>query len=1194
MTKKRRDNFPKEIVRILAERVANHCSNPDCKCVTVCASSEKDKRVNIGEAAHICAASPGGPRYDENMTTEQRMDISNGIWLCGTCHTLIDSDEKKYTIEVLNNWKKNAEEEAINKLGKKDFYDTEIPTTGWTGYLNWSDPPTDETEYIFNDESVIYHDGFDSKDKISLIDGINMIRNNLQTEKCSVRLAGLSGTGKTRLAQALFDDKVGKDSLDKQTVIYGDIGNSLSPEPIAYLQYLIEHNQKAILIVDNCEASMHNKLTKICQRQDSHISLMTIEYDVKEDDNVESNNYYLSTTSDNVLRKLLENKFKSIDTSNIESIVKFSDGNYRIAIYLAKSILKSENVGVLNNNEILEKLFYQGKNVDEKLLNVSEVCSLFYSFNITYEEGILTNEVNIISELIQIDPRELISKVEELRIRQIVQKRGNMRAVLPHALANKLAINFLNRYPTEILVDRISNNERLLISFFRRIKFLHSCNKVLDLAENYLDKLTDDDLINADDSLIEILKCINILHPGKMLHRIQNINNQTFFSRENYHFYDWIRMLGYCAYEEKYFYRAISLLIRFALTEKVGTNNNSIRDILSNFFHICLSYTHASLKIRLEVIDELLNSEEDDKKQLGLTLLDDILQFGSFHGSPMFDAGSQIRDYGLTANPKEWFAEIFEYIDNLLLDEVLYEEVKDVVANSICTLYPYGFGELIEEIVRKNIEKRTWPKVWIALLYLKKRDKEKIPKKTLDKMNALIKLTEPITIEDKIIVYLGGGRSSRLALDIAYEDKDANELIYNLGKEMGKNLEKLDQYLKILNNNFDTYKINILAKGLYESSTSKNKLITVVLNVINEKNEIILKQLLNSLVGFYHNNDIVACDKLLDDILENKKLNKYFLIMQLSYDLDNKSVKRIEQAIDFGLLSNDDIRKIEGKLYLLKTNEIINVLDKISFNSNDSNVIINSLYRLIEQGKDDEKIKKYSRDKIKELDFNEYNKHGNNLFTYITSKLIKKVFDENHGVEDALIIFKKINGMFENSYVSYYDLKDILEPLILTYPLEFLDIFIDYKDSPTWEKKVFFKGVSLLNGNVINQIPYDIVIEWVKKTGKDVELSYLLEPYKMDKDNMFMWNELAHYLFNNYSDIQVVKNIVDNIYPRSWDNDFSDVMKQRENLIKYLKNSDDKNIKKIGKKEYIDYQSRLEWHLEKEKKEHEDGFGRFE
>ena len=1193
MANKKRDDFSENVKKTLAERVAYYCCNPDCSRQTIGPSSNKKGKVSIGVAAHICAAAPGGPRYDKKMTPNERSDLSNGIWLCQSCSKLIDSDTKKYTVELLKSWKKDAEEAANARLNQKYDVLSGKEISGWMRYLNWSDPSTNETEYIYNDESIIYHDGFDSDNKIGLVEGINLIRSNLSVEKSSVRLAGLSGTGKTRLAQALFDDTIGENALDKQKVIYGDIGNNLSPEPITYLQRLIELKQNTILIVDNCEASMHNKLTEICQRQDSHISLMTIEYDVKEDDNVESNNYYLSTTSDNVIRNILERDFKSINMSNIDSIVRFADGNYRIAIYLAKSFLKSKNIGVLNDNEILEKLFYQGKKVNEKLLKVGEVCSLFYSFDITYEDRRISNEVNIISGLIDIDSKELISYVEELRKRQIVQKRGNMRAVLPHALANKLAINFLDQYPIDVLIDKINKNERLLISFFRRIKFLHSCDKALDISNEFLYKLTDDDLINADNSLIEILKCINVLHPGKMLYRVQNIKKSTFFSRENYHFYDWIRMLGYCAYEEKYFYSAVSLIIRFALTEKAGTNNNSIRNVLSNFFHICLSYTHAPLKVRLEVIDELLKSEENENIQLGLILLDDVLQFGSFYGTPIFDVGSQIRDYGLNVNPKEWFTEAFEYIDDLLLKNVLYEDVKDIVADNICTLYPYGFDDLIEKIIRKNIKSKTWPKVWIALLYLKKRDNGKIPEKMLDKMNKLIKLTEPITIEDKIIVYLGGGRSNRLALDIAYEDKDADQLIFNLGKEIGRNLEKIFYYLNIINNEFDLYKIDIFAKGLFEGSQFKDELIISVINAINEKNERIIKQLLNSLVGLYHEYDELACDNILDVILNNKEINKFLIIMQLSYDLDEKSVKRIEYAIDLGLL-NDDIRLIEGRLYRLKPEIIINLLKKISRNSNDGNVVINSLYRLFEQGVDNELIREYSRNIIKNLDFNEYNKNGNNIYTYITSELIKKAFDANAGIDEAIDIFKKINEMLENVYVSYYDLKDILEPLIILYPLAFLDVFVQYSDSPSWEKKSFFKRSSGLNGNVINSIPNTFVIEWLKKTKKDIELSYLLEPYEIDEENNYMWNEVAYYLFDNYSDIKVVNNIVDNIYPRSWDNEFSNVMKRREKMIVFLKQSNDKKIKEIGKHEYIDYQIRLEWHLEKEKKEHEEGFGRFE
>ena len=89
----------------------------------------------------------------------------------------------------------------------------------------------------------------------------------------------------------MFDDSIGENALNKEMVIYGDVGDSLFPEPITFIHQLQKMNKKIILVVDNCEATMHNKLTELCQRENSQISLMTIEYDVKDDDNVDSNNY---------------------------------------------------------------------------------------------------------------------------------------------------------------------------------------------------------------------------------------------------------------------------------------------------------------------------------------------------------------------------------------------------------------------------------------------------------------------------------------------------------------------------------------------------------------------------------------------------------------------------------------------------------------------------------------------------------------------------------------------------------------------------------------------------------------------------------------------------------------------------------------------------------------------------------------
>jgi len=50
--------------------------------------------------AHICAASPGGRRYDETMTFEARAGIGNGIWLCANHGRLVDMVDVTYTADA--------------------------------------------------------------------------------------------------------------------------------------------------------------------------------------------------------------------------------------------------------------------------------------------------------------------------------------------------------------------------------------------------------------------------------------------------------------------------------------------------------------------------------------------------------------------------------------------------------------------------------------------------------------------------------------------------------------------------------------------------------------------------------------------------------------------------------------------------------------------------------------------------------------------------------------------------------------------------------------------------------------------------------------------------------------------------------------------------------------------------------------
>jgi len=67
-----RDEFNLKTKDVLAHRVGMRCSNPNCRQPTSGPTVDQQKSVNVGVAAHIAAASPGGPRYERSLTKEER------------------------------------------------------------------------------------------------------------------------------------------------------------------------------------------------------------------------------------------------------------------------------------------------------------------------------------------------------------------------------------------------------------------------------------------------------------------------------------------------------------------------------------------------------------------------------------------------------------------------------------------------------------------------------------------------------------------------------------------------------------------------------------------------------------------------------------------------------------------------------------------------------------------------------------------------------------------------------------------------------------------------------------------------------------------------------------------------------------------------------------------------------------------
>jgi hypothetical protein len=256
------------------------------------------------------------------------------------------------------------------------------PLEGWSSYRAWTLAPAGTAgEFFLDDKPRIRRNRQNTTPTLSVAQGIDAIRNILRSPRGIVRLVGLSGVGKTRLVEALFDTKVGERSLNPELAAYTNLSHNPTPPPVALASELIAMRMQAILIVDNCSPELHRSLSEQCRISDSTLSVITNEYDITEDQPEGTDVFILEEASAHLTADVLRNRFPALSSLDAERIAEFSGGNYRIAIALAEKIDKDESIAQLSDLALFIRLFQQRHEPDEALYSAAQALSLVYSFD---------------------------------------------------------------------------------------------------------------------------------------------------------------------------------------------------------------------------------------------------------------------------------------------------------------------------------------------------------------------------------------------------------------------------------------------------------------------------------------------------------------------------------------------------------------------------------------------------------------------------------------------------------------------------------------------------------------------------------------------------------------------------------------------------------------------------------------------
>lgn len=792
-----------------------------------------------------------------------------------------------------------------------------MPLRGWRPYEDWSSSPGSTTEpYLTDDLIRIISLHSNAPDGLSASEGIKKLRSILTEPKGAIRLIGLSGVGKTRLIQALFDSSVGTDALDPHLAVYTDLADSPLPSPLdllEHLQHLNHPKQGYVLIIDNCSIDLHRKLCARMHNSTGTASIITVEYDISDDVPEHTDTYKLEAASDELIEKIVARRHPNLVMTEVRTIAAFSEGNSRIALALAHTAQAGGSLANLKDNGLIKRLFLQNHKEDPSLLRAAKALSLVYSFDGETLSGD-DAELPRIATLAGQSVKELHGHIAELFRRQLIQKRSKWRALLPQALAHKLAKEALQDFPFEHVQECFVDGapERLLTSFSRRIGCLHESAEAQNIVNRWLrdgGRLSKiEDLGELDSVLLDNVAPAN---PDAVVEAIHGaVTRGRLGFAEKRHLERVVGLLRSLAYEPDKFDRALTLILLLTLEAPNSDNTSAAIKAFKSLFHLHLSGTHATAKQRADFLRRLAAGSSTHRKNLVLTGLKSMLKCSDFISYYGFEFGTHKRDYGF--RPKnsdeiqDWYRETFSLAVDLAERSYLRTPVRTMVADRFRWLADHT--RLTDDLIalaERFAADEGWPEGYAGVQAAHASAKQKGLTAAAEKLEALEQRLHPNTLDARILCYLLPERGSPLDSD-ATDIKDgkrhekaqqkAMEVCEGISQELAVDLPALKRNLPAMIASTSRHILTV-AETIGRRSKEPRKVWELILAAIlapahGDKTPLFPGAFLKGLACI----DNALCNTLLDEALAGPHLHRFFIPMQTQAGVDHVGCKRLTEA----------------------------------------------------------------------------------------------------------------------------------------------------------------------------------------------------------------------------------------------------------------------------------------------------------
>ena len=829
---------------------------------------------------------------------------------------------------------------------------------------------------------------------------------------------------------------------------------------------------------------------------------------------------------------------------------------------------EEESLSGFSNTQLFERLFYQRDEPDTALLQAAEVLALVYSFSTSANEGGV-DELDTLAGLLGQHRRVLYRAAQTLVNRQLAQKRGNWRAILPHVVSNWLARRALENIPVDDILNTFQGlpSPRLLKSFGKRLGYLHDHEAAQDIVKSWLSPgglLRALHLLNEDN--IQLLLNVAPAVPEDVLRALE-AQGKTFFSRGNPHFSTFVYLLSKIAYEAELFERCVNLLAKFALTEKEGENRDSIQERLFDLFSLYLSGTEANPDAREDFARRFLMSDNPNEQRLGLGMLRAALQSYHWFAVGNFEFGARPRSYGYhpgtSQEQDQWFIRFIALAQERATGDVrLSPQVRSLLAGEFQGLWRYpGLRTTLTDLATALNEQRPWLEGWHAIQEIKhcndlNADGETAPDSAelLDKLDGMLK---PKRLSDEIRAYvLSAG------YELFVEESSRKRIAHDLGTVVTSEPQVLDELLQ----DFFTAEFGCLiefgtgmASACSDLQALWGRLVEGLERVDDQARHC---GVLEGVLKVIHQHDEPLAQKILDEAVQNRSLRKFIVDLQVSVPLDHIGIGRLHQSLGF---DDTPLRQFEKLAWhrlpdIFNEADIRNLMLSVLGRPDGFRVVLSGLSLRVRMLKDDNltlgpDLKRVGLLASAALLHHKVDYYGGGSTDYRLSEVLKSCLDEVEFPEETNKVFDAYFTQLRKSYGCMIGREKVVAVLAEKATFRFLDgIFLDpalrnychtiFREDR--DEKNSLSGVSVMT-----------LLDWCGQGDFQERLLMISEAiYPFEKEpegDGVVLSEQAHAIIGATQDPStVLGNLCSSVYPSGWSGSLANIIAKRGQAFKPL------------------------------------------